>query len=238
MFLACDRCKAPIKAEARFCSRCGDPILRTPEPALPPEKPAPQFATVPPVIGQTKAAQTRMPAVPHRARERGSVVLPFFLIMTVVAGMILVPRIMRHRIAACMPAAEQPSAIATVGEAPVQALYDLLRPSWNRISVGLSNGELSISGHPDDVSAVRDFMDLLDRGIGKTGRPASPSRGEEKPTRRTYRLSMIDANAMARALAFTDWNVRFVLDGTRLTVTAPPNDHRVIASMVKLLKRD
>ena len=129
--------------------------------------------------------------------------------------------------------------------AKARALFDLLAPDDVAVTVGphhlgrFSGGrEVSIRGTSEDVRTIARFAGLLSRlDADDHDRPSGGWR--QKPSagmcERTYTLSRSKAKSLAKLLAFDDVPVFVTRLGSKLAVTAAPEDQEIIAGVVRIL---
>ncbi|MBK8269789.1 MAG: hypothetical protein IPK83_16435 [Planctomycetes bacterium] len=217
---SCPTCNASNKAVARFCFRCGDPLLRPAEPALPPEPP--------PAI--------KTPAIPCRPKRSGfdrAIILFLFGAAAFVTIQFAVRASRNYSVPPRKLA--QDHATLDVGPAQNKAIYELLKARGLSVAVSELGEKLVVTASGEKIKTVDRLVHLLRRA-----KSSSQSRkpAQESFKRESYRLSKENAAALARVLSFTDWSIRFTHDGEMLRVVAPADDQKVIASVVMMLEGD
>lgn len=226
---ACPTCRSDLKAGARFCARCGEPLLRGASPALSAIGSAGRPAA--PQVKRTSnsdhvAPKSGAPAKTGFAWLWMCVALP----LTICIGAPLFLQISSSSYA--NSAKQLQIRFADAEKRRADALYDLLKPADVNVVVGRTPDGVKLEGKTDEIRSISQLIDMIRTNSLSAGH-SSPK--VDRTIRRTYQLREGRAADLARVLSFTPSHVRFTLDQGTLIVTATPDDHRAIESVVRLL---
>ncbi|MBX3395967.1 MAG: hypothetical protein KF841_11435 [Phycisphaerae bacterium] len=114
----------------------------------------------------------------------------------------------------------------------IDALYDLLKPNDVNVLVGRTPGGVELNGTAGEIRSLSRLIEMIQSNPSPT---RTADQTDARIIRRTYRLRDSRAADLARVLSFTPSHVRYTLDQGTLIVTATPEDHYAIDSVVRLL---
>lgn len=247
----CPVCRTSNRTQARFCGRCGEPFVTPVSGSATAAHASHEGSRVDGPRGPCAAYESRRvpPVIVERAAAgkssdkgaccggRRSGLLPILILVGLSAVCIFFFRNAQRLGEFVGGGSAYRYEVRDLGETQSQALFQLLKPDDVSAYVSVDGDRLSVRGTRHEIDAVQGLVNLLRRGQRKTTLGLHDSHKEElAKIRKAYDLPRQHAHALARALSFSDWSVTVREEKDRLIISASPEDHVAIESIVKLLR--